>query len=157
MENASKALIIAGATLIAVLLISLAMWFLNALRDYNSDVANQEKMTEIEAFNRFFIYSRPNDGLITGSEMINIIGKAVDYNAIYQDVDHYVEIHVSGIKFSGASLPSFSSTLPLAGWNKFIEDVGKSSDTLLWQRRVRYNYEYDPNVGRVYKINFSKG
>ena len=79
MGNASKAIIMAGAILITVLLISITMSVVTTLRDYSNVSSTQTQNSQVEAFNRFFVYSKPyGDGLIKGSDAYNIYKKAQD-------------------------------------------------------------------------------
>ena len=82
MDNASKALIMAGAVFITILLISLMIYTVTQIRDYNEASSTQTLNTQIEAFNRFYVYSKPADETekIKGSEVCNIICKSIDIN-----------------------------------------------------------------------------
>ena len=86
MENASKALIMAAAVLISVMLISIFMYVFTAIGDYKSDSQAQLQSNEIIAANRFFVESAYdiNSGQsgvqIKGYDVYNIIRKARDIN-----------------------------------------------------------------------------
>lgn len=86
MENASKALIMAGAVIIAVMLISLFMYVFTAISDYNSQTQAQRQSNNIIASNRFFVESAydingSRAGVqIKGYDAYNIIRKARDVN-----------------------------------------------------------------------------
>ena len=84
MDNASKALIIAGSVLISILVISLSMYLVNAIKMYSESESSQRDASQAEAFNRFFIYSQ---GYSEGSggktrlyDAYNIVSKIVDVN-----------------------------------------------------------------------------
>ena len=84
MENASKALIMAGMILISVALISIFMYVFTAISDYKSDSQAQLQSNEVIAANRFFVESaydiKPGqEGVqIHGYDVYNIIRKAKD-------------------------------------------------------------------------------
>ena len=60
MDNASKALVIAGAVLIAVLLISLGVLIFNSSRDITTDVVKNTESLAVQSFNeRFTQYLGP--------------------------------------------------------------------------------------------------
>ena len=87
MENASKALIMAGGVLIAVLIIGLFVYmFTSVSSNYRSeeDIKRTEEITEYN--NQFESY---NKKLIRGSEIISLINKAISNNEKYQDVPEY--------------------------------------------------------------------
>lgn len=107
MENASKALLIAGAVLIAVLLISLTMYVFNVITKYTEQSSIQSYSTQAEAFNRYFVYSsndvdgnRANGVQIKGSEAYNIIAKINDINDDEWAMDE-IEVILNGSSISG--------------------------------------------------------
>lgn len=95
MENASKALIMAGGILISLLVISLLVFFFNNIRDIQ-DIENKgEKTEQATEFNKQYnVYERD----VYGSELLSIANKIADYNKReadnkgYQKIELYVEI-----------------------------------------------------------------
>ena len=86
MENASKALIMAGAVLIAVMLISLFIYVFSAIGEFNSQTQAQQQSNQVIATNRFFVESaydvNPTKAgvQIYGYDAYNVIRKARDVN-----------------------------------------------------------------------------
>lgn len=86
MENASKALIIAGVIVISVALISIFMYIFTAIGEYKSNSQAQLQSNEIIAANRFFVESAydldsSKPGVqIYGYDVYNLIRKANDVN-----------------------------------------------------------------------------
>ena len=77
MENASKALIIAGAILIALLIISLGIFTFNKMSDSAKKIANLDK-EEIQAFNsKLTPYTGEN---ISGSQVNSLIQYVISVN-----------------------------------------------------------------------------
>lgn len=76
MENASKALIIAGAILLAILLISLGIMIFNQAQD----TVNNSGMSqaELQAFNNKFL---KYEGTRTGSEVKALVNEVIASNA----------------------------------------------------------------------------
>lgn len=98
MENASKALIIAGAILISILLISIGIILINSGRDITSTGTSGMQSQKIETFNsKFTAY----EGEKTGSEIRSLIGAVNASNAT--DSEHQVK--VTGVT-SAANLTS---------------------------------------------------
>ena len=95
MENASKALIIAGGVLIAILVISLLVYFYSSLKNLqaaNYSVDISEQMAE---FNKQYdVYYRNN---IYGSELLSLTNKVVDYNTKYREDDGYTKLDLEVI------------------------------------------------------------
>ena len=87
MENASKALIIAGAILLAILLISLGILIFNQAQD----TVNNSGMSqaEITAFNNKFL---KYEGTQKGSVVKSLINEVIASNADENNPDVYVSV-----------------------------------------------------------------
>ena len=105
MENASKALIIAGAILISILLISIGIILINSGRDITSTGASQMQSQKISAFNNKFL---AYEGIKKGSEISGLVNEANASNAT--DSEHKVIVYATGIsaKNAGDFTPSGS-------------------------------------------------
>lgn len=80
MENASKALIIAGAILVAILLISIGVILVNQGRNITDVGKKQINTEEIESFNsQFKIYEGKK---VVGSEVKDLIDKVNTSNTV---------------------------------------------------------------------------
>ena len=103
MENASKALIIAGAILISILLISIGIILINSGRDITSTGASQMQSQKISAFNNKFL---AYEGIKKGSEISGLINEANASNAT--DSEHKVIVYATGISVynAGDFIPS---------------------------------------------------
>ncbi len=143
MDNASKALIMAGGTLISLLIISLAMYVFTSARKYGEDSSNLIKSSQNEAFNRFFVYSETSGGLIRRFEAFNIINKIIDINTNFDE--------------------GISITLNFNGANYITEDelrmcadslVNSSNISNAKERNVTYHYSYG-NDGRINQVSIS--
>lgn len=88
MENASKALIIAGAILIAMLLISIGIILINSGRDLTSSATSRMDSQKIQTFNSQFT---PFEGSKTGAEVKSLINKVKASNAV--DSEHQVWVY----------------------------------------------------------------
>ncbi len=74
MENASKALLIAGAILLAILIIAIGMFIYNSAQSTVNDSMTSLTTQEIDAFNNQFI---SYEGQQTGSNVKALIGRLV--------------------------------------------------------------------------------
>ena len=78
MENASKALIMAGGMLLAILIVSLLVYAWSLFSKYQS---SQDDLTDIEdtaKFNEQFTnYQRDK---VKGYEILSLVNKVIDYN-----------------------------------------------------------------------------
>ncbi len=90
MENASKALIIAGAILISILLISIGIILINSGKDVTSTGTAGMNSQKIQTFNsQFTAY----EGTRKGSEIKNLVNVVNASNA--SDSEHQVNIYSS--------------------------------------------------------------
>lgn len=98
MENASKALIIAGEVLIGVLILSLASYMIIQFGNYSRNVNSQISEAEIRQFNVHFtnFSGRANISAQDVASLINYANKSnSDYEAQPGD-DFYVDVLIDG-------------------------------------------------------------
>lgn len=93
MENASKALIIAGAILIAILLISIGIILINSGKDVTSTGTSSMNSQKIQTFNSQFTVF---EGTKKGSELRTLWNVVNASNA--SDDEHQVKINANGLK-----------------------------------------------------------
>lgn len=78
MENASKALIMAGSVLIAIMVISLLVMAYNNLTETMNAKNNEDTVEQVIEFNKQYdVYYRNN---LYGSDILSIANKVEDYN-----------------------------------------------------------------------------
>lgn len=78
MENASKALIMAGSVLIALMIIGALLLMFNNLSTYQgSDTQTTREAQVIEFNNQYETYNRKN---VRGSDLYSLLNRVVDYN-----------------------------------------------------------------------------
>ena len=78
MENASKALIMAGSVLIALLIIGALILMFNSLSSYQKTNVEGTRSSQIVEFNnQYDTYDRKN---VRGSDLYSLLNKVIDYN-----------------------------------------------------------------------------
>lgn len=78
MENASKALIIAGGVLVALMIIGALILMFNNLSNYQNSEIQSTREAQITDFNKQYeVYNKKD---IRGSDLYSILNKAIDYN-----------------------------------------------------------------------------
>lgn len=87
MENASKALIIAGGILIALIIITMFLMMFNNFANIKKDQEEQTRIEQISAFNAEF--EAYNKKIMYGADVITLINKAVENNKKYADNDDF--------------------------------------------------------------------
>lgn len=104
MENASKALMMAGGVLLALMIIGALMLMFNQISAYQKNNTDSQKDIQIANFNKDFDrYSESSN--IKGVDIITLINKITDYNARagqkennYVDYNIKMSIEVSNLK-----------------------------------------------------------
>lgn len=119
MENASKALIMAGSVLIAILVISVLVIFYNNITGL-MNTKNDEDITEkvIEFNKQYDVYYRDN---LYGSDILSLANKVNDYNKRESSEQGYKELKMK---------VSISSKIDVRDENgKLIQGIGKKEYT----------------------------
>ncbi len=80
MENASKALIMAGGILISILIIGLVVFMFSNLGNVQSEAELAKEAMQIEKYNKRF--EQYNRSMLYGSDIISVINLAEDYNNV---------------------------------------------------------------------------
>ena len=92
MENTSKALLMAGGVLIALLVVSLLVYFYSDLKDLLGINDKVETTEQIEEFNKQYdAYYRNN---LYGSDILSIVNKVYDYNKRQADDQGYQNLEL---------------------------------------------------------------
>ncbi len=87
MENASKALIMAGEILIGILVIGVLVYGYTNIRSLKAEEQGEITTEQLAAFNRE--YESYNRKLIRGVDVISVINKAIDNNRKYEYENAY--------------------------------------------------------------------
>lgn len=92
MENASKALLIAGGILVAMLILSIGIYLFNNYRDVGITYEKTLSAAEIEKFNSNFTkFEGRND--ITIQEIVSVVNFAKQYK---EQTEIDIEVYISG-------------------------------------------------------------
>lgn len=78
MDNASKAVLMAGSVLIAIAVISVSLYMYSIAKGYAETSENTLSVTQIQSFNRF--YTAYTDDTIKCIDAINILNRALEDN-----------------------------------------------------------------------------
>lgn len=87
MENASKAILIAGGILMAVIIMSVLVYSFGSMNGYFNEEQIGEKAEQLTAFNQQ--YESYHRKLLRGADVVSILNKVVDHNKKYVDVANY--------------------------------------------------------------------
>lgn len=173
MENATKALLMAGALLISILVVGLLVIGYRSISDYQQSSSSLKKDQQLSSFNQGFAQYVRKD--LVGTDVISLVNKIVDYNkktggAGEIDYDYKISITVKMNNFKDKYLAKYltgttytinSSSTTSSGLLKYLNEMRKLEDT--YGREVltqlssnqeslrSYYYEGDTTNGRSIK------
>ena len=91
MENASKALIMAGSVLVSLIIISLLVGFFHQMQNLQQTELSTEQVQQAAEFNKpYTAYERD----VYGSELLSIANKVKDYNKRQAEIEDYTKIEL---------------------------------------------------------------
>lgn len=135
MENASKALLITGAILIAMLTTSLLVYLSNNIKSLGNSEEEKKALEQLVEFNRGYeAYNKP---LLYGADVITVYNKAAENNIKYNgtSVNYYIGVIIQ--KQDGTTME--------------IGDVKNNHKTNIFKCT---GTEYSNITGRISKITF---
>lgn len=137
MENASKALMMAGTVLIALMVISALVFMYRDLTSEKRQESENQKVEETAEFNKSF-ESYEKD--LKGTQMFSIANKIIDYNEKYAGKDGYEEITLTVHTDRGNKNAQYYAELQ-ADVDQMINEKYKSSSNLeaLYEARNNEN------------------
>lgn len=78
MENASKALLLAGSVLISLIIISMLVLMINSLTSYQQTSSLSDVADQLTEFNKQFDSLNRDD--VRGNDLFSLANKVIDYN-----------------------------------------------------------------------------
>lgn len=127
MENASKALIMAGAVLLAMLIIGSLVFMFQTLSNLKNTEASAEDIEKLARYNRQ-IETFNRDGLY-GSEILSLANLIEDYNIRQSDLKGYtaitLEVYTSGIAGADKNTIMQAQYTGKDGYLQLIQDFNK--------------------------------
>ena len=124
MENASKALIIAGAILLAILIISLGILIYNQA----AGIANGNAMSEVE-ITQFNTQFTQYEGRQSGSTVRALLQKAISNNLNADDEDKQVTVVYGSATLVQAGTTAVSDTIKNSGYYNVSFSYGASGSS----------------------------
>lgn len=166
MENASKALIIAGEILIGVLILSLASFMLVQFGNFSKKMNEQMSFAEIRNFNvKFTNFSERAN--ISMQEIATIVNFAKQNNENYNVVlgdPYFVDVKINGVSVLDKSINEFlegnknskyySCNIKLS--NISIETLENGELSINAKKSSANDITYNENTGLVNMINFNE-
>lgn len=144
MENASKALLMAGGILIALMVIGALLLMFNQIGDYQKSQSSSVKDSQLATFNQEF--AKYADSEIKGTDLISLANKVVDFNnkegvansvdydkemTLTIDMSNFIETHgknISNRRDCLFSSKSYTVTKDNTNKNEFYNIINYYSD-----------------------------
>lgn len=149
MENASKALIMAGGVLIALMIIGALLLMFNSISNYQDTNTQTNREAQIIDFNnQFETYNRKD---VRGSDLISLVNRIIDYNNRKQD-EGYQKMNIE-IKISDISKLAFSDENKLIKKTLYnqdnISDLVNPTKSLENKYEEKYIRELSSNINKI--------
>ena len=169
MENASKALMIAGGILIGLLVIGALVLMYNQIGDYEKAQSRMDKNSQLAEFNNDYERYLDDKG-INGTDVLSLINKVMDYNkkaekggvANSVNYDIKMSIKISGLTnfnkkyaydkmndsdslFSVDSY-TFNQSSTINGFKKLLDEFSTTEGDLGIEEMKNIAYTYDSNL-----------
>lgn len=152
MENASKALIMAGSVLIALMIIGALLLMVNNLSSYQKvGEQNTREAQVVEFNNQFETYLRRN---VRGSDMISLMNRIVDYNTRKTDTSEErfqrMNISITGINVNNLKYNSGDSNLIASSYTQdTIGDLLTKIQIIEGNYQAKYISALSTNINEV--------
>lgn len=160
MENASKALIIAGEILIGILILSLASYIIIKFGNFSKNMGSQMDEVQTARFNVNFTECS-NKANISAQKVASLVNFANQSNSEYQAVagdDYFIDVWIDGASMLNANISKFlgdnkNDTYYYCNLTK--PNVITSGTTLtITATTNNKDITYNSRTGRVNKIEF---
>lgn len=159
MENASKALIIAGAILLSILIIAIGMYVYNGAQSTINESMSSMSESEKNAFNSKFV---GYENAATGSQVKNLIGDLITNASNYaEEPAKIVSLRFNQITAGNNDGNLLNCPKP-ANANKqqgYTEQLGRIRNKIEAKHTYWVELVYDGNSGLIHTINifYNKG
>lgn len=148
MENASKALLMAGGILIAILIISALLLMVTHLGDYQRTKDSGSKAVQVAKFNRDFEKYTDDNG-IKGTDIVSLINKIADYNSRQTNNTNSATGSTNYVDYN------IRMSITIKGLNefniKYAYDKDRTSNQLFPNSIANQPYTFGANSGNVIK------
>lgn len=155
MENASKALIIAGAILLSILIIAIGMYVYNGAQSTINESMSSMSESEKNAFNSKFV---GYENAATGSQVKNLIGDLITNASNYaEEPAKIVSLQFNKIMAAGNEGEILQCPKPVTANNQasYTERLGKIRNKVEAKHTYWVELVYDGNSGLVHTININ--
>ena len=120
MENAAKALVIAGGVLLAIITVSLFVYMTTATSRMAQAQDEKTALEQLVAFNSE--YEAYNKRVMYGADLITVANKAINYNKSLETIDSDKDIQITII--TKQNFEATEQTIIVDGNDDIVNDTG---------------------------------
>ena len=157
MENASNALIMAGGVLIAILILTLAVYLISSFGSQSAKMHLQIDEERLNNFNNQYASYLGKDKL-TIYDVITVANMARENNKYYEVSDPselmYISVELNLTKIEGYSDSQFQDLLEKD--RNDINDINGIDEQKVLKNYDCIDVKYNPDTGRVSKVIFQE-
>lgn len=154
MENASKALLIAGETLIGVLILTILAYTFQRIYAFAENYQSINERQKIVAFNTQYTKYITNTGseptYIYTEDVVTLTEKVLNWNAITADDNEKIELYI--LDKSGGKIYSTQTVILEFDRENFLEKYKLRADTNQAEYKFSCRVESNTDSGRVNRI-----
>lgn len=160
MENASKALIIAGEILIGVLILSLASYIIMTFGNFSKNMSSQMDEVQIAKFNVNFTECS-NKANISAQTVVSLVNLARQTNSEYQASagdEYFIDVWIDGRSMLNSNINEFldnnrNDTYYYCNLEK-PRMITSGTDLKITAKTTNKDITYQNRTGRINKIEF---
>lgn len=104
MENVSKALIMAGEMLLAIMVLALVVYFFSGASDFSHSYQSIKDNEEIDQFNKNFEKYMVENKDYNIRDIVTVINFARNYNSKQRYTEEYINVYLSGELYTDFSI-----------------------------------------------------
>ena len=154
MENASKALIIAGAILLSILIIAIGIFIFNGANSTITDSMTSMSTQEIEAFNNQFL---SYDGSQSGSNVKKLIERLIANSNTYQTESNKIPGVIGLNNAEGAGNFNVSRYAPEQVYfndnpDRYVEDLSSMRGRIENKHTYKIEFTFNEKTGLIYIV-----
>ena len=147
MENASKALIIAGAILLSILIIGLGVFIFNMAQDAMDDININSQ--EVQAYNSPFLQY---EGIINGSNARTLCNTIIQHNNTAPDSSQFITATTSDASTMTESGATDTDTA--SSFNS--KNINPVKNGLRAGKMYSISFGYDQNTGYIIAVGITE-
>lgn len=154
MENASKALLMAGEVLIAVIILSILAYTFQKMSAFAENYQDTKDHQKIVAFNTQYIKyatgTEEENKYIYSEDVVTLTEKVLNWNTITADDNEKIQLYI--LDKSGGKIYSSETLIPEFNRENFLDTYklrGNPTNAMMKEYKFSCKIETNTNSGRV--------